>query len=75
MSKPLVFADLDYTSALEASRRQGKLLLLDATAVWCGPWQTSTRPCHAPAAHGNEDLLHRRWSTSVPVFSDRRSRR
>ena len=37
MSKPAAFSDLDHASALEAASEQGKWLLVDATAAWCGP--------------------------------------
>jgi thiol-disulfide isomerase/thioredoxin len=35
--RPAVFADLDFTTALERATGERKLLLVDATAEWCGP--------------------------------------
>jgi thioredoxin-like negative regulator of GroEL len=43
MSKPPVFIDLDYEAALEAARAQGRLLLVDASAAWCGPCKAMDR--------------------------------
>lgn len=34
---PPVFSSLDYDEALQASAEQGRLLIVDATASWCGP--------------------------------------
>ena len=37
MTRPAIFRDLDLEAALETAKREGKLLLVDATASWCGP--------------------------------------
>jgi thiol-disulfide isomerase/thioredoxin len=37
VSRPAVFAELDFASALARSVEQHKFLLVDATAEWCGP--------------------------------------
>jgi len=43
MSKPPIFSDLHYEVALEAARAQGRLLLVDASAAWCGPCKAMDR--------------------------------
>jgi len=42
-SAPPVFSDLSYEKALEASREQQKVLLVKATAEWCGPCKRMDR--------------------------------
>ncbi len=37
MTRPALFLDLKLEAALERSKREGKLLLVDATASWCQP--------------------------------------
>lgn len=37
MTRPSLFLDLDFQSALERSKSEGKVLLVDATASWCQP--------------------------------------
>ncbi|RMH29485.1 MAG: thioredoxin, partial [Planctomycetota bacterium] len=34
---PPVFSDLSYEGAIAAAREQGRLLIVDGTAEWCGP--------------------------------------
>jgi thioredoxin 1 len=43
MTHPTIFASLDFEAALEEARSNGKLLLVDATASWCGPCQIMDR--------------------------------
>ena len=37
---PAIFSDMTYEEAMAAAEREGKLLILDATAGWCSPCKT-----------------------------------
>jgi thiol-disulfide isomerase/thioredoxin len=41
--RPAVFSDLEFAPALERTKTERKLLLVDATAGWCGPCQMMDR--------------------------------
>src|ERR1700733_15033662 len=41
--RPAHFAELEFATALERAKAENKLLLVDATAVWCGPCQMMDR--------------------------------
>jgi thiol-disulfide isomerase/thioredoxin len=43
MSRPPLFVEESFSAALERSKAEGKLLVLDATASWCGPCKTMDR--------------------------------
>jgi len=42
-SLPPIFSDKSYADALDATRSNGKLLIVKATAVWCGPCKAMNR--------------------------------
>jgi len=50
MSRPAIFADLEFDAALAKTAAEKKLLLVDATASWCGPCNTMDRTTWIDAA-------------------------
>lgn len=65
MTRPALFLDLDFQAALDRSKAEGKLLLVDATAEWCQPCKAMDK-----TTWSNEAVAARLGAIAIPIQLD-----
>jgi thiol-disulfide isomerase/thioredoxin len=65
MPRPAVFRDLTFSAALERSKSETKLLLVDATAAWCQPCKVMDE-----TTWSNEAVATKLREIAVPIQLD-----
>lgn len=65
MTRPALFLDLDFQAALDRSKAEAKLLLVDATASWCQPCQSMDKTTWV-----DETVAARLGEIAIPIQLD-----